>query len=101
MSLRTRATDVRLAPRPPPGPASLPMPSKKRQPELPLHVAAEAALVSSEPMQREVAEETSFEDAMERLSQIVEALESAGLPVEEALGAFDERVHMARKFVGP
>jgi exodeoxyribonuclease VII small subunit len=73
------------------------MPSKKQQSELPLHPAAQLAPESSELVPHEVAGETSFEDAIERLSQIVEALESAGLPLEESLKLFEEGVQLARK----
>lgn len=62
-----------------------------------MHPAAQAAPVSSELVPHEVAGEASFEDAIERLSQIVEALESAGLPLEESLKLFEEGVQLARK----
>ncbi|HEU5075897.1 MAG TPA: exodeoxyribonuclease VII small subunit [Polyangiaceae bacterium] len=48
-------------------------------------------------MPREVARELSFEDAIERLSEIVEALESSGLPLEQSLKLFEEGVQLARK----
>jgi exodeoxyribonuclease VII small subunit len=40
--------------------------------------------------------EVSFEDAIERLSQIVDALESEGLPLETSLKLFEEGVRLAR-----
>lgn len=88
------------------------MPAKKQQSELPLPAvaqtsaaqvsaaqvsAAQVSAASSEPVPQEVAAETSFEDAIDRLSQIVEALESAGLPLEESLKLFEEGVQLARK----
>lgn len=82
------------------------MPAKKQQSELPLLSEAHAALESSqghaapessEAMPREVARELSFEDAIERLSEIVEALESSGLPLEQSLKLFEEGVQLARK----
>lgn len=73
------------------------MPAKKQQSELPLLSETHAAPESSEAMPREVARELSFEDAIERLSEIVEALESSGLPLEQSLKLFEEGVQLARK----
>jgi len=82
------------------------MPSKKQQPELPLpQPLLQGALDAPEPVARNAPElgslkvepEVSFETAIERLSQIVEALESAGLPLEESLTLFEEGVQLARK----
>lgn len=73
------------------------MPSKKQQSELPLRAGAEATPIGAEFLPSAVANETSFEDAIERLSQIVESLESAGLPLEESLKLFEEGVQLARK----
>lgn len=52
---------------------------------------------SAESGPRAVVAEISFEDAIERLGQIVEALESAGLPLEDSLKLFEEGVQLARK----
>ena len=68
----------------------------------PLH---QGALDTAAPIPRNAPElgslsvepEVSFEAAIERLSQIVEALESAGLPLEESLTLFEEGVQLARK----
>lgn len=73
------------------------MPAKKQQSELPLHPEALAPPESSEATPREAAHEVSFEDAIERLSEIVEALESSGLPLEQSLKLFEEGVQLARK----
>ena len=80
------------------------MPSKKQQSELPLpeplnqRAAAElGAQSATEVGSPKVETDVSFEAAIERLSQIVEALESAGLPLEESLTLFEEGVQLARK----
>lgn len=73
------------------------MPAKKQQSELPLPSGAQIASEASAALPREVAPEVSFEDAIERLSQIVESLESAGLPLDESLRLFEEGVQLARK----
>ncbi|MFO0569876.1 MAG: exodeoxyribonuclease VII small subunit [Polyangiaceae bacterium] len=44
----------------------------------------------------ERAEEPSFENALERLSDIVEKLESGDLPLERSLELFEEGVRLAR-----
>ena len=72
------------------------MPSKKQQSELPLAPASSEATPSSA-VNGESAAELSFEDSIDRLSQIVEALESSGLPLEESLKLFEEGVQLARK----
>jgi len=73
------------------------MPAKKQQSELPLQSAAANPSEASAALPRELTTEVSFEDAIERLSQIVEALESAGLPLDESLRLFEEGVDLARK----
>jgi len=73
------------------------MPAKKQQSELPLQSAAANTCDGPAALPREVPAEVSFEDAIERLSQIVEALESAGLPLDESLRLFEEGVGLARK----
>lgn len=82
------------------------MPSKKQQSELPLpSPLLQGALDTAAPSARNAPElgstkletDVSFEAAIERLSQIVEALESAGLPLEESLKLFEEGVQLARK----
>ena len=73
------------------------MPAKKQQSELPLPPVAANASEGPAALPREAAAEVSFEDAIERLSQIVEALESAGLPLDESLRLFEEGVELARK----
>ena len=42
-------------------------------------------------------EATDFEASIQRLGQIVEALEEGELPLEESLKLFEEGVHLARK----
>jgi exodeoxyribonuclease VII small subunit len=39
----------------------------------------------------------AFEEALERLEQIVETLEGGNLPLEESLKAFEEGVTLARR----
>lgn len=73
------------------------MPSKKQQSELPLQAGAQATPTSTDGVPSTAANETSFEDAIQRLSQIVEALESADLPLEDSLKLFEEGVQLARK----
>lgn len=73
------------------------MASKKQQSELPLHPGDQARAEYADPATRDDAGEVSFEAAIERLSQIVEALESAGLPLEDSLKLFEEGVQLARK----
>jgi len=41
-------------------------------------------------------EELKFEEALRRLEAIVERLEAGDLPLEEALGAFEEGVRMVK-----
>jgi len=41
-------------------------------------------------------EAASFEDAIRRIGQIVEQLESGDLPLEASLALFEEGVHLAR-----
>lgn len=72
------------------------MPSKKQQSELPLQAGAQTTPASTDCVPS-AANETSFEDAIQRLSQIVEALESADLPLEDSLKLFEEGVRLARK----
>ena len=90
------------------------MPSKKQQSELPLAPAnsepapsgaangahsaiEERGAIGERGALGESKAEMSFEDSIERLSEIVEALESAGLPLEESLKLFEEGVQLARK----
>lgn len=73
------------------------MPSKKQQSELPLQAGAQTTPMSTDGVPSSAANETSFEDAIQRLSQIVEALESADLPLEDSLKLFEEGVRLARK----
>ena len=80
------------------------MPSKKQQSELTLPLNQRAldtadlgAESAPEVGSSKVETDVSFEAAIERLSQIVEALESAGLPLEESLKLFEEGVQLARK----
>ena len=74
------------------------MPSKKQQSELPLpEPLRQQALDTADATPQKVETDVSFETAIERLSQIVEALESAGLPLEESLKLFEEGVQLARK----
>ena len=71
------------------------MPAKKKQSELPLSIDAtptQAPAAANEP-----AVESSFEDAIERLSEIVGQLESEGLPLDASLKLFEEGVLLARK----
>lgn len=72
------------------------MAAKKKQPQLPLPSQpneAEKSAFEAPP----ASAETSFENAIERLSNIVERLESDGLPLEESLALFEEGVRLARK----
>lgn len=48
----------------------------------------------------ETAEETSFEQALERLEAIVDRLEQGELPLEEALAVFEEGVALTRRCAG-
>lgn len=77
------------------------MPTKKKQSELPLSVDATAPAASPaappQPSTNDSAVESSFEDAIERLSEIVEQLESEGLPLDASLKLFEEGVRLARK----
>jgi exodeoxyribonuclease VII small subunit len=44
-----------------------------------------------------VSEELSFEQAMERLEQVVKELESGDLPLERSLALFQEGIGLARQ----
>lgn len=48
----------------------------------------------------EAVEETSFEQALERLEAIVDRLEQGELPLEEALAVFEEGVALTRRCAG-
>jgi len=48
----------------------------------------------------ETAEETTFEQALERLEAIVDRLEQGDLPLEEALAVFEEGVVLTRRCAG-
>ena len=48
----------------------------------------------------EAAEETSFEQALERLETIVDRLEQGDLPLEESLAVFEEGVALTRRCAG-
>lgn len=72
------------------------MPAKKKQSELPLPIES-ASPAGPKASASEPGVETSFEDAIERLSEIVEQLESEGLPLDASLKLFEEGVRLARK----
>lgn len=48
------------------------------------------------PLQNGTGTEPSFEDALRRLSEIVEKLEDGELPLEDSLKLFEEGVRLAR-----
>ena len=79
------------------------MPANKKQSELPLDTSAspgEQGTANGEaprPDPEATQNDLSFEDAVERLGQIVERLESEGLPLEDSLKLFEEGVRLARK----
>lgn len=43
-----------------------------------------------------LAEETRYEDLVQRLSRVVERLEGGGLSLEESIAAFEEGIKLAR-----
>jgi len=45
-------------------------------------------------------DETSFEEALERLETLVDRLEQGDLPLEDALAAFEEGVALTRRCAG-
>ncbi len=77
------------------------MAKSKKQSVLPLDndVASPAVrgATDDEPQTSEPKDDASFEDAVTRLGQIVERLESDGLPLDESLKLFEEGVRLARK----
>jgi len=50
----------------------------------------------TEPQTGEASSEASFEDAMERLEQIVEEMESGRLPLEEMLKQYEEGTRLVK-----
>lgn len=53
-------------------------------------------MATRKPKKQEVDEAPSFEAAMKRLSEIVEALEGSDLSLEESLSKFEEGIRLAR-----
>ena len=71
---------------------------KKKQAQLSLEGAPDEPGVSPQldGEQPSAAGELSFEDAIQRLQEIVEQLESEGQPLDESLKLFEEGVRLAR-----
>jgi exodeoxyribonuclease VII small subunit len=69
---------------------------KKKQSELPLPAQATPAEKSFDAQGRTQESEVHFEQAVERLNEIVERLESEELALDTSLGLFEEGVRLAR-----